>query len=89
MQETDLLGALRSFSENGIDCVLVGGLASVLNGAPTATYDVDVVFSRDPENLAHYFQLARNSVLRGKIPMLFFDEFDCTVGDFPFFWLLF
>jgi ATPase family associated with various cellular activities (AAA) len=41
----------------------------------------------DPEDLAHYFQLARNSVLRGKIPMLFFDEFDCTVGDSPFFWL--
>lgn len=41
----------------------------------------------DPEGLAHYFQLARNSVLRGKIPMLFFDEFDCTVGSSRFFWL--
>jgi hypothetical protein len=41
----------------------------------------------DPEDLAHYFQLARNSVLRGKVPMLFFDEFDCTVGNTPFFWL--
>lgn len=41
----------------------------------------------DPEDLAHYFQLARNSVLRGKVPMLFFDEFDCTVGNFRFFWL--
>jgi hypothetical protein len=40
-----------------------------------------------PEDLAHYFQLARNSVLRGKVPMLFFDEFDCTVGDSRFFWL--
>jgi hypothetical protein len=39
------------------------------------------------EDLAHYFQLARNSVVRGKVPMLFFDEFDCTVGDSPLFWL--
>jgi hypothetical protein len=41
----------------------------------------------DPEDLVHYFQLARNSVLRGKVPVLFFDEFDCTVGQSKFFWL--
>jgi hypothetical protein len=52
MQETDLLAALRSLGESGIDCVVVGGLAAVLNGAPTVTFDVDVVFSRDSENLA-------------------------------------
>ena len=52
MQETDLLAALRSLREGGIDCVLVGGLAAALNGAPTVTFDVDVVFSRDSGNLA-------------------------------------
>ena len=41
----------------------------------------------DPEDLAHFFQLARNSALRGKVPFLFFDEFDCTVAGSPFFWL--
>lgn len=41
----------------------------------------------DPEDLAHYFQLARNSALRGKVPVLFFDEFDCSVGGTQFFWL--
>jgi hypothetical protein len=50
-------------------------------------YECNLTALSDPEDLAHYFQLALNSVLRGKIPMLFFDEFDCTVGDSPFFWL--
>jgi hypothetical protein len=40
-----------------------------------------------PEDLAHYFQLARNSALRGKVPVLFFDEFDCSVEQTKFFWL--
>lgn len=41
----------------------------------------------EPEDLVHYFQLARNSALRGKVPVLFFDEFDCTIGETKFFWL--
>jgi hypothetical protein len=40
-----------------------------------------------PEDLAHYFQRARNSVLRGKVPVVFFDEFDCSVEQTKFFWL--
>src|SRR5262249_46142848 len=41
----------------------------------------------DPEDLAHYFQLSRNSALRGKVPLLFFDEFDCSVEGTRFYWL--
>jgi ATPase family associated with various cellular activities (AAA) len=41
----------------------------------------------DPEDLAHYFQLSRNGALRGKVPLLFFDEFDCSVDRTPFYWL--
>ncbi|MDA9414073.1 hypothetical protein XH81_04230 [Bradyrhizobium sp. CCBAU 25360] len=41
----------------------------------------------DPEDLAHYFQLARDAALRGSVPILFFDEFDCAVGGAEYFWL--
>jgi hypothetical protein len=40
-----------------------------------------------PEDIAEFFQFARDKRLRGKVPVLFFDEFDCTVGDEPYFWL--
>jgi hypothetical protein len=41
---------LESLSEAGVRFILVGGLAAVLNGAPIQTYDVDIVYSLDPEN---------------------------------------
>jgi hypothetical protein len=35
-----------------VDFIVVGGVAAVLNGAPLTTFDLDVVHSRTPENLA-------------------------------------
>src|SRR5260221_1007240 len=46
MQEPDLIETLRSLCERGIQFILVGGLAAVLNGAPVHTYDVDVVYAQ-------------------------------------------
>jgi hypothetical protein len=40
-----------------------------------------------PEDVAEVFQLARDKRLRGKVPVLFFDEFDCSVHGEPYFWL--
>jgi hypothetical protein len=40
-----------------------------------------------PEDIAEFFQFARDKRLRGKVPVLFFDEFDCTVDGEPYFWL--
>jgi hypothetical protein len=42
---------LRALSDAGVDFILVGGLAAVLNGAPINTFDVDVVHSREPANI--------------------------------------
>ena len=39
------------------------------------------------EDIAHFFQLARDRRLRGRVPILFFDEFDCTVGGMKYYWL--
>ena len=43
-----LLGLL----EAGVDFILVGGLAAVIQGAPVTTMDVDIVHSQSPENIA-------------------------------------
>jgi len=47
------LGAiLEGLLEAGIDFILVGGLAAVIQGAPVTTMDVDIVHNRSPENIA-------------------------------------
>lgn len=51
MQPTKLVATLGIFHENAVEFILVGGLAAVLNGAPIQTYDVDLVYSREPRNI--------------------------------------
>jgi hypothetical protein len=36
---------------------VVGGLAAVLNGAPVNTFDLDIVHSREPSNIARILQV--------------------------------
>lgn len=38
--------------EAGVDFILVGGLAAVIQGAPVTTMDVDIVHSQSPENIS-------------------------------------
>jgi hypothetical protein len=52
MLERDFFAALCALHGGGVDFLVVGGLAAVLAGAPVHTYDVDVVHSRDPANIA-------------------------------------
>ena len=47
------LGALlEGLIEAGVDFILVGGLAAVVQGAPITTMDVDIVHNQSPENIA-------------------------------------
>jgi hypothetical protein len=43
---------LEGLSEAGVDFILVGGLAAVVQGAPVTTMDVDIVHNQSPENIA-------------------------------------
>ena len=52
MQESNFLASLRALRQGGIEFVVVGGVAAVLNGAPVNTFDLDIVPSRDDENVA-------------------------------------
>ena len=47
------LGAiLEGLIKAGVDFILVGGLAAVVQGAPVTTMDVDIVHNQSPENIA-------------------------------------
>ena len=47
----DLLGLIELLNKEGVEFIVVGGVAAVLHGAPVTTFDLDIVYSRDPENL--------------------------------------
>ena len=51
MVEHKFSATIRALRDGGVDFILVGGLAAVLSGAPVDTYDVDIVQSREPENV--------------------------------------
>ena len=51
MPESKLVAVLKDLCGRDIRFVVVGGLAAILNGASVQTYDIDLVYSRDPENI--------------------------------------
>jgi hypothetical protein len=49
--ELDFLAILNTLAGHDVDFIVVGGVAAVLQGAPIATFDLDVVHSREPHNI--------------------------------------
>jgi hypothetical protein len=47
----DFLSLLEELAGRNVDFIVVGGVGAVLQGAPIATFDIDLVHSRAPENL--------------------------------------
>jgi hypothetical protein len=47
----DFLAILQRLREHEIDFIVVGGVCALLHGAPVATFDLDLVHSRTPENI--------------------------------------
>jgi hypothetical protein len=55
------LGAiLEGLSAAGIDFILVGGLAAVVQGAPITTMDVDIVPNQSPKNIGRLFSFLKS-----------------------------
>ena len=48
---TDFKALLRILSEAGVDCIIIGGVAAAVHGAARATFDLDIVYRRTPENV--------------------------------------
>lgn len=51
--ELDVERLLRVLVRNGVDFVVIGGIAAVLHGSARATFDLDICFATPPENLEH------------------------------------
>lgn len=47
----DLNKLLKSLNEAGVEFILVGGLAAVIQGAPVSTFDLDIVHRQTDENI--------------------------------------
>ena len=69
---TDFAGILRVLLESNVNFILVGGVAAAAHGAPRATFDVDVVYDRSPENIARLVEALtpQKPYLRGAPPGL-------------------
>lgn len=68
----DFEAALRLLTEHRVDFIVVGGLAGSAHGAARVTYDLDVVYSRAPDNLVRLASAfdGVNPYLRGAPPGL-------------------
>jgi len=47
----DFLAILKVLAAHKVEFIVVGGVSAVLQGAPIATFDLDVVHSREPANI--------------------------------------
>lgn len=50
-EQADLDALIEALVEAGVEFVVIGGAAAVLHGAPTTTWDLDIVHSRSSENV--------------------------------------
>lgn len=57
MASRNLVELLRRLVRANVECVLVGGMAGVIRGAPIVTADVDVVHKREAENVKRLVQV--------------------------------
>lgn len=74
MSKPDFLAILQTLAEEKVDFIVVGGVCAVLHGAPIATFDLDLVPSREPDNidrllaalerLEAYYRVRRNQRLK-------------------------
>jgi hypothetical protein len=64
----DLLLILKTLSEHDVEYIVVGGVCGVLHGAPIATFDLDLVHSRTPENVARLLSALKKLSARYRDP---------------------
>lgn len=48
---TDRAALLRTLVDAGVEMVVIGGVAGNLRGSPVVTFDLDICYARDPDNL--------------------------------------
>ena len=66
-EQFDPVPLIEALSDARVDFVLIGGLAGIAHGSAYPTYDVDVMYARDDENLERLATVLRKlgATLRG------------------------
>lgn len=74
---------MRVLHAGGVDFIIVGGVAAILNGLGFTTYDLDVVYSRERQNLRRIAQCLEpyRPYLRGAPPGLPFKLDETTLRN--------
>ncbi len=57
----NLSNLLEGLSEAGVEFILVGGLAAVVQGAPVTTMDIDIVHNQTDENIKKLLKFLKSS----------------------------
>ena len=60
MQPHSIQSLIAALVTEGVEFVVIGGMAGVLHGAPVVTKDLDIVHRRTPENVARLLVLLRS-----------------------------
>lgn len=55
----DVFALLRTLRRHDVRFIVVGGVAAVLHGAPVATFDLDIVHDRSPDNVENLLRALR------------------------------
>jgi len=55
----DLQALLAKLCDAGVEFIIVGGAAAVMQGAPITTNDLDIVHRRTPENVTRLLEVLR------------------------------
>ena len=81
MDETDFASILSLLKHEQVDFILIGGLAAMAMGSARATVDVDVVYSRDDDNMNRLAQALKpyEPYMRGAPPGLPFTWDPATI----------
>ena len=61
---------LQVLARHEVDFILVGGMATILAGAPISTFDLDIVVAKTAENMQRCFPLSRRWKGTGKADRL-------------------
>jgi hypothetical protein len=83
-QPPDLGRLLEPMAGNGVDFVMIGGVAGILHGSNYPTYDLDLVYDRRPDNIARLVRALREIGgirLRGAPPDLEFPLDERVIGN--------
>lgn len=66
--KSDFVEMLRTLARHEVDFIVVGGVAAAMQGAAIATFDLDLVYSRTPQNVERLLKALEVLEVRYRTP---------------------